>query len=61
VIRNTYTEIGTEKISMTPAQKLGRNIICPGAKWEEKSGKGGRKRERRKALANLHIFKFLSL
>jgi hypothetical protein len=46
---------------MTPAQKLGRNIIYPGAKWEEKSGKGGRKRERRKALANLHIFKFLSL
>ena len=27
---------------MAPAQKLGRNLLCPGAKGEKEGGKGGK-------------------
>ena len=40
---------------MAPAQKLGRNLLCPGAKREEERGEGGRERERSKA-APTYIF-----
>ena len=55
-IRNTYTKIGTIQRKLAwplRKSKLGRNLLCPGAKREEERGKGGRERETSKAAPTI--------
>ena len=43
---------------MAPAQKLGRNLLCPGGKRGKKRGEGGREggKEKKRRTRALHLF-----
>ena len=45
---------------MAPAQKLGRNLLCPGARWGKKGEKRGKKGGKKKEAGVLCLFCLVS-